>query len=191
MSALPQPSADLACEGLRMTADEFLALGETEQRLELIDGVVVVSPSPLPLHQKVARLILGQILKIADSGPGLDVYYETDVLLARRTVYCPDIVVYVPGRLAKVPARLDLPPDLAVEVLSPGNRKKDHITKREDYEKYGVGEYWIVEPADVSVVQLVREGDQLVERPSAGDTLVCAAVPSVQVDLSLVRRALR
>ena len=173
-----------------MTAEEFLALGETDQRLELVDGVVVVSPSPIPLHQKIAGLIFGQLLRCAEELPGLEVYYETDVVLAHRLVYCPDIVVYAPGRLAGIPARLDIPPDLVVEVLSPANRRKDLVSKREDYEKHGVGEYWIIEPSGVCAIVLTRQDARFVETTPVEDVLACAAIAGVRVDLGVVRRAI-
>ena len=37
-------------------------------------------------------------------------------------------------------------PDLAVELLSPGTRKTDEGTKRRVYERWGIGEYWVVDP---------------------------------------------
>lgn len=191
MSAAPRIPFDMPCEGLRMTAEEFLALGETDQRLELVDGVVVVSPSPLQPHQRVARQVLFQLMKAAEAMRGLEVFYEIDVVLAERLVYRPDIVVFAPGRLTDKVGNIEVVPDLVVEVLSPDNRRKDLVTKRADYEKHGVGEYWIVEPSDVSVVQLFREGGRFVERPLAGDVLVCASIPGIRVDLAPVRRALQ
>ena len=171
-----------------MTTEEFLALGETEQRLELVDGVVVVLPRPIPLHQKVAQLIMAQIEQTLPGGAEL--FHSTDVVLAHRLVYCPDIVVYAPGRLAGIPARLDIPPDLVVEVLSPANRRKDLVSKREDYEKHGVGEYWIIEPSGVSAIVLTRQDTRFVETTPVQDVLACAAIAGVRVDLGVVRRGL-
>jgi Uma2 family endonuclease len=171
-----------------MSAEEFLALGETEQRLELVDGVVVVSPSPMPLHQKIARLIMRQIEDTLP--PGAELFHETDVVLARRLVYCPDILAYAPGRLPVVPARLDVPPDLVVEVLSPANRRKDLISKREDYEKHGVGEYWIIEPNDVSAMVLTRQGASLIDRAPDLNEIVCGSIPGIRLDLAAVRKSL-
>lgn len=189
MSAAPQLPLDSPCAGLRMTADEFLALGETDQRLELVDGVVVMSPSPVPLHQRIARLLMRQIEDTLP--PGAQLFHETDVVLAHRLVYCPDIVAYAPGKLRGIPARLDTPPDLAIEILSPENRRKDLVTKREDYEKHGVGEYWIIEPAGVAATILVRQGERFVERtlsPAEADAVVCQSIRGVRVDLGQVRR---
>jgi Uma2 family endonuclease len=168
-----------------MTAEEFLSLGETDQRLELIDGVVVMSPSPLPLHQHVAFLLMRQI---SDSLPaGARMFHETDVVLAPRLVYCPDIIAYAPGRLAGFPARLETPPDLIVEVLSPANRKIDLVTKRDDYERHGVGEYWIVEPATAVVTALRRTGASMTSEEIRGEALASHAIPGIRVDLAKVR----
>ena len=71
MSAVPRrPQGGYA--GLRMTAEEYLALGETNARYELIDGVVCMSPKPSPLHQKILRFIQGQLEAFLDSNPGFD-----------------------------------------------------------------------------------------------------------------------
>src|ERR1043165_4562307 len=114
MSALPRQPDDAACAGLRMTAEEFLALGETDQRLELVDGVVVMSPSPVPLHQRIARLIMRQL---EDTAPvGAQLFHETDIVLAERLVYCPHIVGYGAGRVPGVPARMGVPPALGIEL---------------------------------------------------------------------------
>lgn len=163
-----------------MTADEFLALGETDRRLELIDGVVVVSPSPIPLHQKIARVLMRAVEDTL--APGSELFHETDVVLARRLVYCPDFVVYGPGRWRTVPQRLDIPPDLVVEVLSPHNRRKDLLTKRQDYEAYGVGEYWIIDTADMSALLLRRDGPGFTEFRVTNGEFKCAALPGVTVN---------
>lgn len=169
-----------------MTAEEFLALGETPQRLELVDGVVVMSPSPLPLHQRIAFLIMQQIARTMP--PGSQLFHETDVVLAPRLVYCPDIVVYAPGKLHGIPARLDLAPDLVVEVLSPANRRMDRVTKRDDYERHGVGEYWIVEPDDLSLEAFRRAGSTFENRALTSGVVECRAVSGVRVDLDALRR---
>src|SRR5256885_1453627 len=54
MSALPKPlGSDIGYAGLRMTADDYLGLGETQERYELINGVVFMSPSPTPRHSEI------------------------------------------------------------------------------------------------------------------------------------------
>lgn len=173
-----------------MNAQQFMSLGETGERLELVDGVVVLSPSPGFAHQRVARLVLQQLLSSAGAASGVEVLYKIDVVFAPGLVYCPDIVVYKPGKLNTTTDRLELPPDLVVELLSPTSRVKDLSTKRDDYEKYGVGEYWAVDPADASVRVFRRSGAEFIEEPAAVRAVECASVAGVRVDFTLVRAAI-
>lgn len=187
MSAAPQHPSDLGYVGLHMTAEEFLALGETPERLELVDGVVLMSPSPVPRHQVFLRLILRQLEQFVDSNPGICLFPDTDVRLGNYHVYRPDIVVYRSGRIAHVPERLDLAPDLLIEILSPGTKAFDLTTKRDDYERFGVGEYWAVEPDTGRVRCYQRRSDLLVEIPVPGDSVESITLAGFVLDLRPLR----
>src|SRR3954468_18057762 len=113
MSAPRYPS-DLGYNGLRMTADEYLALGETADRYELIDGVVVMSPSPFPDHSEIINEIVFQLVGFERSGGGIRVFADTDVRLTSGKVYRPDIAAYRSDRLQGKVLHLTTPPDLAV-----------------------------------------------------------------------------
>lgn len=176
--------------GLRMTADEYLALGETHERYELIDGVVVMSPSPTPRHQRVGFLIAIQMEMFAQQRHDTQVIPDVDVRMAGNKVYRPDVAVYGNGRLPAMPDRLTTPPDLVVEVLSPGSEPMDYITKRDDYDRFGVGEYWVVDPRDVSVRVWRRSGTKMLEVGVESDRVACASVPGLNVDLRIVRAAI-
>jgi Uma2 family endonuclease len=189
MSALPRGPRDIGYAGLRMTADEYLALGETRERYELIDGIVVMSPSPSTRHQKLIRLIWKQIERALESHPGAEVFHDTDLRIGPVLVYQPDLMCYLPGRFASFPERLAVPPDLVVEVLSPSNKPLDLITKRADYERFGVGEYWIVDPDTLECRQLVRSGERFTEA-AAGMELNCRSIPGLSVDLAAIRGAM-
>src|SRR3954462_2523251 len=140
MSVAPRYPRDLGYAGLTMTADEYLALGETEDRYELGHGVVLMSPSPLPIHSLVIMRLQQQILAFADRGRSVALFSDTDVLFDDAIVYRPDLSVYAASRIPAVPRRLDLAPDPVVEVLSPSSRGLDLMSKPKDYEKFGVGE---------------------------------------------------
>ncbi len=184
MSAAPKYPSDLGYAGLRMTAEEFFGLGETRERYELIDGVVVMSPSPIPLHQVIIRLLMRGLDAWNRSA---EYFHDTDVRLSPQIVYCPDLSVYLPGKLQRIPRRLETPPDLIVEVLSPSNKATDLITKRADYERFGVGEYWVIDPADGSIRAWKREGSRFVDHAVSGMTLRSAALAGFSVDLMEVQ----
>lgn len=173
--------------GLRMTADEYLALGETQQRYELIDGVVVMSPSPRPLHNRLALRIAALIDQHGGFGKACLVFPETEIRLNRGKVYRPDITVYKAGRLPANVERLELPPDLVVEILSPGSKPFDYITKRDDYEAFGVQEYWVVDPETGGVRAWHRHGSKLIETPVEGDTLASFAIAGFVLALKDIR----
>jgi Uma2 family endonuclease len=183
MSALPKLPFQYGYAGLRMTAEQFLALGETSDRLELIDGVVTLSPSPSYRHQKVSTLIQAQIMNWAAEHPGTEAAHDVDIRLSSMLVYCPDIVVFAPGRFPTEPDRLVQPPDLVIELLSPSNANSDLITKRADYEAFGVREYWVIDPQDGTARVFRNEGGKFVNIAVQGFTIPSTALSGFTLDL--------
>jgi Uma2 family endonuclease len=197
MSAAKSYIADLAAgglglAGLRLRADEYFALGETSHRYELVDGVVMMSPSPLPRHAKAVQEILFQLELFARAGGSADFYTETDLQIDGRSVYRPDICVYAAAPTGGIPDRLTTPPALVVEVLSPGSQALDLITKREEYQRLGVLEYWVVDPADARVRawRLDAQNRSFGELAVRGADYECHAVPGFTLDLLALERAL-
>lgn len=174
-----------------MSADEYLSLGETDERYELIDGVVVMSPSPFLAHQRVVRELWFQIESFCRRNSGVECFVETDVRFSASAVYRPDIVVYRSLAASTDPARLTTPPTLIVEVLLAGTKARDLVTKRDDYEKYAVDEYWTIDPEDGGVRCWERRGTRLIDRPIAGDLVTSRSLSGLAVDLRPVRALLK
>jgi Uma2 family endonuclease len=132
-------------ERTRMTADEFFQLPETTQPTELIDGELIVSPAPILQHQ---LLIASFHLLLAGLIPnGLIFLAPTDVYFDKANVPQPDISwVAENSRCVLAGKRLEGPPDLIIEIFSPGTAKRDKQDKFKLYEKHGVREYWMVDP---------------------------------------------
>jgi Uma2 family endonuclease len=140
---------DLAPERIRITSAAFRQLPETNQIQELIDGEVIMSP-PLDLHQAVSwvmSLFLGVLLQ----GRGIFRTAPTGIHFEEGHDYEPDIYWISPENKHCI---LDSEgrwwhggPDLIIEILSPTTSVRDYGTKYEIYEKHGVREYWIVDPA--------------------------------------------
>ena len=189
--AVRRPEAQFS--GLRMTADEFFDLPEDGYRYELVHGVVVMSPSPTPRHQAIVMELAGQIHAYLRAHPVGQVLAETDMHLGavrgRDLVYRPEIVFLRTERWKEVLVadRITGPPDLAVEVISPGSRRYDSETKREDYERFGVAEYWLVDPERSTMTFYVLEGGRFVAAGSDGETFASRAVPDFVLDLARVR----
>jgi Uma2 family endonuclease len=180
--------------GLRMTADEYFQLGETEGFYELIDGMVVMSPSPTPRHQMVAARLLTQIGVFLENHPVGEVFFEVDVHLQRAPrggdlVYRPDIVFVRSERVARNLDRIAEPPDLIVEIASESSRRYDQETKKADYERFGVLEFWLIDPEeDAMTFYRLRKG-RYVETVPEGDFLSSEAIPGFVLDVARMRRA--
>lgn len=180
--------------GLRMAADEFLSLPDDGFNYELLDGVVVMSPNPTPPHQRVAGEIFSQIKWYLRDHPVGEVFFEIDVHLGRGArggdlVYRPEVIFVSAARLPEMTEKISGAPELVVEVISRGSRRLDTQTKRGDYERSGVEEYWLVDPQRRALTFLRRAGGKFVEAQPDGDTLASSAIAGFELDLKPVRAA--
>lgn len=156
--------------GAGLTRADLEAMPDDGHRYELLDGVLAVSPSPRPLHQRVVLRL--SIALEHGCPPGFEVLpAPVDVVLSERTVIIPDVVV---GRRGDFTDRaLVGPPVLAVEVLSPRTRKVDLEVKRRLLEEAGCLNYWIVDPDAPMVICLALRADGYLEtaRPRGGEVV--------------------
>jgi Uma2 family endonuclease len=134
----------------RLTYQDLLGLPEDRLRHELIDGKHLMSPAPILKHQRIVfnlSLILGIYLR--DHPLGRVYGAPVDVLLSEFDVVEPDLVYISTERERRLDAGryLSGAPELVVEVLSPSTAKIDTGRKLRLYDRYGVDEYWIVDPA--------------------------------------------
>jgi Uma2 family endonuclease len=132
----------------RLDAEAYLALGETQARYELIDGVVVRHPSPTLQRQKSMPFLAILSLNWQEANTGAHSIGGVDLVLSDQIVYCPDLVFYAPGRFARMPDRLPPAPDVVVEVLWESESEKDPVRRADDYIANGVREYCAIETAD-------------------------------------------
>ena len=182
--------------GLRMTADEFLRIPEDGFKYELVDGVVIRSPTPLPRHQRIAVEIVSQIKWFLRAHPVGEVFMELDVYLgvgpARGDlVYAPDVIFVSAERVRSMEEKIVGAPELVVEVISRGSRRMDTITKREDYERCGVREYWIIDPHQPSITFLRLRNGRFESVDTPGDSFASEAVPGFVLDLKPVRESFK
>ncbi|NOZ39215.1 MAG: Uma2 family endonuclease [Planctomycetes bacterium] len=114
---------------------------------ELLRGRLIMSPSPTTQHQ----LILGKLYKIFEAAEiqsdSLCYMAPMDVVFSDDTILQPDLLYIAKDRRHIVKDRVEGPPDLAVEILSPATGRRDKTEKLDLYAKYGVPEYWIIDPA--------------------------------------------
>lgn len=137
---------------VKLTYRDYLQMPE-EQRWELLEGDLRMVPAPGFRHQQVLS-DLNSVLKPFVQGQGLgQVYFAPlDVILDEDTVVQPDLLVILKDHLSIIkPEGLRGTPDLVVEVLSPGTAHRDRGVKRGLYGRYGVQEYWLVDPQERTV----------------------------------------
>ena len=126
-----------------LTEADLEAMPDDGHRYELIDGALVVTPAPSLRHQAVLRQLT---LRLSPQVPPRHtlLFAPFDVGIDEHTVLQPDLLV---ARDEDLDARrLNGPPVLAVEVLSPSTRRLDLTLKRARYEAAGCAAYWVVEP---------------------------------------------
>lgn len=148
-----------AREVRRLIADAPLAT----PRYELIEGELLVTPSPAPRHQEAVRLLLVALSAYCELEPvGHVLDSPSDIELEPEDLRQPDVFVMPPAEWSRVqrdgfPARELI---LAVEVLSASSSRHDRVRKRSGYQRH-VPEYWIVD-LDSRLIERWRTGD---ERP--------------------------
>jgi Uma2 family endonuclease len=141
---------------LKFTYDDYRALPQTGPRYQLIDGDLIVSPSPSLRHQRIVRRLLKVLSDYAEScGAGEALCAPFDVLLSDVDTPQPDLLFVSKAHRARLLEHgVHGPPDLVVEVLSE-DRAIDLKIKRKLYARHGIPEYWVVDP-DANTVQIYR-----------------------------------
>ena len=125
------------------TVDDLESIPADNRRYELVGGSIVMTPAPEPVHQRVSRR-LQRLLE--DACPaGYEVFnapVDYDLPAGHRVE--PDLVVAPDATVGE--KRLRGPVLLVAEIVSPGSRVHDTVTKRHVYAEAGVPAYWIVDP---------------------------------------------
>jgi Uma2 family endonuclease len=166
-----------------LTADDYAKLPE-DLRAELIDGELVMSPSPDPAHQKVVHKLVTALDKhLGPSTHDRVLFAPCDVLIDDHNVLQPDLLVLPEGTEAtelswKIPI-----PIFVIEVISPSTATRDRGVKLERYRARGVREAWIVDRYQKTIDVLdLAAGMSLVCRP--GDTARSTWVPGFSIDVA-------
>jgi len=133
---------------LDWTVAELAQLADDGNRYEILDGELLVTPAPSVSHQRASRELVRRLLPYLDDR-GLELFYApTAVRAGAHTELEPDVVV--------LPARAETSDRfvgelgqlvLVVEIASPSTARIDRYRKRATYQRHGVAEYWVVDPA--------------------------------------------
>jgi len=168
-----------------------------DERWEIIEGVPYdMSPAPAREHQRISAIIFAKIYNFL-AGKKCEAYFAPfDVRLVEskdkaneeiETVVQPDIVVICDQNKLDKQGCLGAP-DIAVEIISPFTSYKDQTEKLRLYERYGVREYWIVNPDAKYIMVYCLEGMRYSkpEYLTESDILESRALKGLKIDLSEV-----
>jgi len=178
---------------IKMTAKQFLMLGEDPPgvKLELVDGEVVVSPSPVPDHSTVVvqlTIMLGTFINEKRLG---ELHSDVDTIFGKHDVRRPDLLFYKESRTHLIGEKaMEGPPDLAVEVLSPGSAKTDRQDKFKQYASGKVKYYWIVDPRQrtIEAYRLTAGKYAGRVRGSGSDVVQLLPFPKLKIELAKLWR---
>ncbi len=135
----------------KWTVDEYLMLGEIKTPCQLINGEIIMSPAPSTKHQQVSRRLF-KIIDAATSGKGELFYAPIDLYIDSVNVFQPDLLYLSEANRSSLTDRgVEGPVDIVVEISSPSNSNTDRHHKKINYLNHGVGEYWIVDPANGTI----------------------------------------
>ena len=197
-----EPSARQTQHSARMAAmkavDPRVTYAELEQwpddgrRYELHGGAVIVVPTPLPIHQLVVlRLteILGQHARVTG---GLALFAPLDIVFSEYDVLQPDVVFFDAERHRRIDLQrpIRIVPSLVVEVLSRSTAVRDRDRKRHIFARYGVPEYWIIDPS-ARTLEVLRNSGRDFELASACEgerNVEAATLPGLSFQLGTLFR---
>ena len=175
-----------------LTYDDYLALPETMQRYEVIDGKLIMEPAPLFGHQWHSRKIFQPMANYVDENLlGLVVYAPVDIMISRTPLRTrqPDVLYISFERIAQLGLDnmeelpfLDIAPNLVVEIVSPSESQQNISDKLVDYQRMGVNECWLVRSREgtIEVVQFISDSSRTVERFRAGARVQSRMLPGWQ-----------
>ena len=180
----------------RLTFDEWRALPIIKQKCEVVDGVLVMPPSPFGEHPWVIGVMLDALRPfLRGSGLGIALTAPYDVLVQREPlrVRQPDLLV-VNAELTGITRPADLvglpylgrPPLLTVEVLSPSNTRRDIEQRLADYRSIGVPECWLSRfpSRSVEVLRLTAGAAISAATYGMGDTLRSEVLPGFELAIA-------
>jgi Uma2 family endonuclease len=160
---------------------------EDNRLREIIDGELIVSPSPTSRHQDIVGSLYRRIADYLDDNPVGRVFISPlDTILASEEVLQPDILYVGNERKHIIGPRIHGAPDLAIEVISETSRRRDEVRKRELYEQFGVREYWLVDPEADKVTVYRMSGGAFDAGAIVRGTLTTPLLPGLEIDLTRV-----
>jgi len=173
---------------IKFTYKDYKSLPESEtNRYELIEGELIMVPSPNIYHQRISRKLEFLLEDFVRKNKLGEVFYAPlDVHLGENVIQ-PDILfIFREHSYAITREEIKGAPDLVIEILSPSTTERDKTCKRTLYARYGAREYWIVDPAEetIEVLTFKKEGYETFSVYKKIDTLTSPLLPELRIKLT-------
>ncbi|HLG13351.1 MAG TPA: Uma2 family endonuclease [Blastocatellia bacterium] len=178
-----------------LTIDDLAAMPDDGNRYEIIEGELLVSRSPSLTHQSVSINLVLVLTGYLSQSPIGRIWTTPGVILSEFSAVIPDLAFVSNERLSQIASseRITGPPDLMIEIVSPGaeNERRDRIAKRQLYGRYGVREYWVVDPIKRRIEVFCLDGQALNLRAaySEQDELTSSVLPGFACKVEMILRS--
>jgi Uma2 family endonuclease len=173
----------------RITYHDLRAMPDDGKQYEVIDGELYVNPSPITKHQIAVVNLSYAFQQYVRTHRGARSFVAPfDVVLADDVMVQPDVFVILSERESIIgPTHVEGPPHIVVEVLSESSRRKDEIIKRQIYDRFGVDEYWVVDP-EIDLVKIYRRSGKSFVRVAeisteAGGVITTPLLPAFELPI--------
>lgn len=175
-------------KAIKFTYADYLVYPSNGNQLQLIEGEFYMTPAPNIFHQDIAGNLYAPLRQfVLEHHLGKVYEAPTDVVLSDTNTVQPDILFIRKQRVHVLRKNyVKGAPDLVVEILSERTKKMDMSAKRKLYAKYGVIEYWIVDPdkKTVEVLSLGSKGYQSSGIYRIGQTLTSSVLPGLKISVA-------
>jgi Uma2 family endonuclease len=164
-------------------------VSHTNKLVELSDGYIEVLPMPTPKHQKIVLLLYRILFSFIESRSlGMLLVAPLSVRLWADKFREPDLIFIFAHHAHYESEDCWNGADLVVEITSPSNSDHDLVTKRTEYARAGIPEYWIVNPQTEQITVLRLENDTYIEHGvfKRGETATSALLEGFAVDVHAV-----
>jgi len=181
--------ATATTEKKKYTYADYLKTPDDE-RYELIEGDLLMTPSPVTRHQRISKKILIALDNhVTDNDLGEVFDAPFDVYLDNENVVQPDVLFVSKERMDIIGEKnIQGVPDLVIEVISESTAYRDLVQKKKLYVRFGVKEYWIIIPEESSVDIFTLKDNAFVLHKSYGkeDILQSPLLKKLKIELKKI-----
>jgi Uma2 family endonuclease len=173
----------------KFTHADLLLMPDDGKRREIIEGELFVTPSPKFNHQAISGRIHAAFIRHLDLHRiGEIAYAPLDVIFSDYDVLEPDLLFVFNERRSILQDWVRGAPDLVIEILSPTTTALDRGPKLKAYARFGVSEYWIVDPEQgaIEVYRLRKKGYQLADAFHEPQSLTSSLLPGFSLAVAAV-----